>query len=246
MSDHDTVNQDAFLALQGALDEVSPSTTTTSISAKTASNRALKLCKEVEKDDIAPKFAQLSRLDADVYDPQVITRLRLAALAAAYIYGRLLDARALPADADAKLPKPLVEAATALRLTMLKVCRFYLDAIKEARLILDDVERGRGYVDLASDLERLAYLYQGHSDVLAADSTIYKASDATLAHQLDAQISDALGEQRKGQVSHWIDRQARVLVLLRGAYDDVAATGQWLLRSDPAQAQKRFPPLHRR
>jgi hypothetical protein len=241
MSDQEGRYQGSFEALDVLLAGVVLAGTWAALNMNLASQRALKTHKEATKDDLLPI---IKKLPPESFDLGQLERLRLAGEAADYVYHRLIDARSISDDSLTKLPKALVEDSTVLRDVMFKVGRFYLDHLKGAKELLDDVEKGRGYKDLSSDLERLAYLYETHADLLAADRTIYKPEDAKRAFNLHAQIDTALGEQRASNIRHWTAQQARLLHILRETYNDVAATGRWLLRKDEAAAEKRFPSLY--
>ena len=70
---------------------------------------------------------------------------------------------------------------------------------------------GSGYLDLASDLGRLATLYDDHEDTLAADAIHYRAADAARARSLAARIVAALGDASDRTSADAVNRSYTVL-----------------------------------
>lgn len=142
---------------------------------------------------------------------------------------------------NAKLPVDFVEESTQRKNRMLKCCDYYLSDVPLADAEIASIKAGMGYLDLASDLARLALLYKKHKEVLRFDRKYYEESDIDEAKANSAEIMKLLGRGGKYGETNWSEMQARVWTLLKRSYDEVQMTGQYIFRHD-ARAE-RFPSL---
>lgn len=99
-----------------------------------------------------------------------------------------------------------------------------------------------GYLDLASDLGRLAQLYSEFADELRADDKFYDSGDAGRARRIAADIVKALGESNERPSN---DALIRSYALLERTYEDVRTFSLAMYRKDggedmfPRAGQKR-------
>ena len=133
---------------------------------------------------------------------------------------------------EARLPVALVDKATRTRARMIKTLEYHYEPDTSVGKEVTDVRLNKGYRDLARDLGRLAVVYRTEHDELKEDKKHYRASDAKLAAELSQAIVDELGAATSAEQKHWTEMVARTWTLLKTAYDDVAATGAWLLRNE--------------
>jgi hypothetical protein len=226
----------SYNTLSPVLASTTPSKTK-SLNLKIASTLAYQLHAEVHQPDAAAQFA---KLPSELFDRTRISLLLTCAQAASFVYGSQQTAKALKNADQARLSKDLVDTATALRLEMITVAGYALSKDTEAAAILAHIRAGKGYEDLASDLDLLARLYTSHKDTLQEDRLRYRAEHAQRARDLDTQITKSLDDSRRERIAHWNDQAARITVLLRSHYEEVVLTARWLLRAAP-DLDLRFP-----
>lgn len=235
-------NQSAYESLKATL-AATPHSDIKSLNLKIAATRTHSLHQEITKPDAADLLTEISD-NSKLFKKTNIALLVVVANAASHAYAMLKNAKALKDDSKAKLPKDLVDASTAHRALMLDVAQYNLGHLPTAATILADIRSGSGYIDLATDLDRLGKLYIEYKAILKKDQTKYNAADAQRAFDLDQQITQHLGTTKQGQIAHWVDQSARITALLRATYDDVAATGRWIFRNLPEDTlTERFPSL---
>lgn len=229
----------AYQSLAGTL-ATSPPSKTKSLNLKVMSTRGHLLYEQAHKADAAELFAKVPQ---ELFNRGHLSLLLTCAQAASFAFGSLKNAKALQNIDDARLSKELVSDATGLRVEMLAVVDYALGKDPEVAAIIAGIRSGRGYEDLASDLDQLARLYTAHKDTLQQDRLRYRATDAARARDLDAQITASLDDSRRARIAHWVDQGARITTLLRTSYEEVAATARWLLRASP-NLDLRFPSLY--
>ncbi len=233
-------NKAAYESLEADLAAAKPSEAK-SLNLKVAATRAFLIHEEIGKPDAAELVKELT---PKVFNRHHLVLLVTAANAASYAYAMLKDAKALTDEDSAKLPPELVEAAKAHRKRMYKVAEYSLDEIPDASKRLADIRSGHGYIDLASDLTRLVNLYEDYKSILQKDKAKYNAADVQRALDLDQQITQRLNQTKQKRITLWTDQSARVATVLRAVYEDVAATGRWVLRHLPEETlDERFPSL---
>jgi hypothetical protein len=170
----------------------------------------------IKRADVRARFRDVEKaLPADVVD-----RVEKAAWA-------LWHATRERASASAKFPKAMVpsatiEAATVVRQRMLHVLNYRLDGDTTAKAELADIASGNGYSDLASDLDRLAQLYDDYRDDLKSDTHRYQTGDAGRARELAKQIVESLGASEDRT---WTDAVNRSYAVLDETYAKVRAFG---------------------
>lgn len=144
----------------------------------------------------------------------------------------------------ARVPLSLAQDTAALRERLLRLCDYHFADDEALGAEVRDIRRGTGYLDLASDLDRLAALVRSQKDRLSRDTHLYRPSDAADASRLAADLRSALGESGPGNPKkNAAARETlwRCFRLLQDTYAEVAAAGRFLLRHEDAQGQ--FPSL---
>lgn len=204
-----------------------------------AATFALSLSQKVQEKSLRSRF---ERLPAAEFDASVLDDLAVVARAT------LQAAQAVQSsDATAqrtRVPLSLAQDAAALRDRMLRLCAYHFDDDDILGAEVRDIRRGSGYLDLASDLDRLATLCRAQRERLANDPRLYRAGDVAEASRLAAQLRDALGQTGPGSPKKSAaarDTLWRCLRLLQDTYAEVAAAGRFLLRREGGDAQ--FPSL---
>ena len=194
---------------------------------------ALKLAAVVEQPALRARF---DLLPASVFDSKHLKNLPELAWAAWHVRNELLAARAR--STDVQVSAALVHDASEAKDRMMRVADYYFGDDPELGAEVASIRSGSGYLDLASDLTRLATLFDAHPEVVAADTRWYRADDVAAARRYSAAIIGALAGDDGGE---WDDLSARVFTLLRRAYDEVRATGRYLFRHE--RRQHDFPSI---
>ena len=182
------------------------------------------------KANAAPLRARFESLPKKEFDIASLDNLESYGRSCWYALTQGLAASAQ--STEAKLPVALVEKATKTRARMIKTLEYHYEPDTKVGREVTDIRLDSGYRDLARDLGRLAVVYRAEHDGLKEDKKHYRASDATLAATLSQEIVDELGAATSAEQKQWTEMVARTWTLLKTAYDDVAATGAWLLRNE--------------
>jgi hypothetical protein len=185
--------------------------------------RAIGVAKAASADDLGPRFASLPAAEFDAASAGDLDSLGWAAL---YAHTEALKAEAQATAA--RLPAELVARAVTLKQRMLTAADYYLTGDSESAAEVAAIRSGQGYQDLATDLLRLAALYDGYPR-LGDDGHRFRRADAAAARQ----AADEIVTELAAGAGPWNDRSARVWTLLRRSYDEVRVTAHWLLRHEP-------------
>jgi hypothetical protein len=191
----------------------------------------------VQKPDMRAEFESLP---VRRFDIQHVDRLEPAALAT--WYALLMLRRASLLSTGAKLPEELLAEGAELKQRMFKVAEYMLGHVKAIATELADIRSGKGHVDLAEDLMRLAALFEANALALAEDRTHYRAEDAVNAKKIGHGILLVLGDGRASDARYWTEYQTRAWALLVTTYEEVSEAGQWLFRHE--NGETRFPSLY--
>lgn len=184
--------------------------------------------------------ARFALLDARLFDPAHLDDLAPLALAAAHAHVALQSARSQ--STEAKLPIALVDAATEVKTRMLDLTDYHFKRNGKLNREVAAIRAGTGYKDLASDLVRLARLYDDYKATVSADKVNYQPGDVAHARKLAAEIMHHLGEAQSADEKTWVELTTRLWTLLRSAYAEVQAAGLFLYRNDGGD--EKFPSLH--
>jgi hypothetical protein len=191
----------------------------------------------VKQPEMRAKFAGLPAGD---FDQQHADLLETVALAAWHVTVSLESASAQ--SSGARISEADITEGTKLKKRMSKVAEYHLGHVDEVSTELAAIREGTGYPDLASDLVRLAALYQRHAGELGADTRHYRAADRDRAGRLGHAIHQVLGDGRATDADYWSDYLVRAWALLVFTYGEVSAAGRWLYRHE--DGEKRFPSLY--
>jgi len=199
--------------------------------------KAAALGRMLRDSDLRARFASLPVAEFDIEQVDI---LEPAALAVWYVSLRLRDASV--SSSAAMVPVELAGEATTVKQRMMLVLAYNLGEDGDVASKLDDIRSGTGHVDLAGDLMRLARLYEDHAAALGVDARHYRADDVETARRLAMSIHQILGDGLSGDREYWAEYRARAWTFLVNTYDEVSATGRWLLRND--DPDRRFPSLY--
>lgn len=204
-----------------------------------AATAALRLVAEVDRAGLSDRLRKLGSIGE--FDAELLSLLPDLAHAAWYIRHRLDQAAAV--STEARVPSALVDSASQLRQSMLRVLEFHFgdDPVVEPQLA--HIRRGTGHQDLADDLVALAALYQQHEKALQGTPRYYDKGQAAEAQRQAAAILKSLGQDLGREVAEWTDLQRRIGPLLERTYEEVAQTARYLTRQDPG-SETRFPRLY--
>lgn len=179
------------------------------------------------------QLAQMPTLDAWHVD-----NLAKVAWAAWYCRAQALSESA--ASGGDRVPAEVIDAESERKQRMMKALDYNLGHLPEVANDLASIRAGSGYKDLASDLTRLANLYEKHADELADDKRWYRRTDLEDARKGARKIIDALAPRGDGS---WARMQSRTWTLLLESYEEVRGAMRWLRRHDP-DVDDQFPSLY--
>ncbi len=188
--------------------------------------------------ELKPRFLALPASEFDPANLELLTDSAHALLKA-----RLDAETAMLAASKAKLAASVVQAALELKERTLTLLNYHLREDAAVTRETADIASGRGYVDLANDLGRIARLLRDHQDTLEADTRLYQTEDAGRCEELSHRILEDLGSEQNPDQRRRIDTLNRCWTLFERTYDEVAQTGRWLLRADERRADQLFPSL---
>lgn len=173
--------------------------------------------------------ARWAGLQADHFDPALIGALRTFGVAGRVVVAALASSD--DQDSRARLPLALVQKAGAHKARVQRYLEYHLDDQPIAKRELDGIRAGTGYLDLESDLRRLAVLIGAHASLVATDRA-YAASDAAECVKLADAIAAELASTTTSPTA-WVDR---LWSAVRRVYaDEVRPTAEWLFRKTPSE-----------
>lgn len=200
--------------------------------------RVIQIAQHVTSPAERPRFARLPEFDIAHVDA-------LSPAAWGLWYARVQYLSASASKTQAQLPLKLVTQAHEVRARMMKALRYNLESIPEAVDELDAIAKVEGpvYLDLATDLTRLAAMYatDDYKRLLVDDKRNYDPADEraanTLATEILAQLRNAPDE-----AARWAQQVARGWVVLQDIYREVQAGGLFLDRN--RGGEERYPSLY--
>ncbi len=206
---------------------------------KRAAMLTWRVARELKKSSLR---GRLSSLPAAEFDNAQVSQLETAALA---LWHTTVSAEsALAQSSGTHLPTTLVEEASAVKRRMLKLVQYLFGDNPVDGTEIADIVAGVGYLDLATDLVRLAKLYEKHDALVKKDPKHFVAGDAKEARHLSNTILKTLGEQQSADAARWGELETRALTHLARLYNDVALTVRWLQRNDTTGDRFDMPPLY--
>lgn len=177
-----------------------------------------------------PQYAaRWALIPAELFDPASLPALRVFGVACRVVLAALASNDGQ--GTRAKLPVDLVQKATELRARVQRYMDYQLADDPVAMRELDSIRVGSGYLDLESDLRRLAILNAANAASLIGDRS-YRATDAAES----ARLADVIGAElatTSASPTPWVDR---LWSAIRNVYaDKVRPTAEWLFMSTPSE-----------
>ncbi len=177
----------------------------------------LHISRELLQPDVRSRF---ERQDPQSFDHALLDRIEPASWGLWYANTRRASLEATAGGGRVK--GTTLEQALATKARMMRVCEYMLVDDPKAGLEIASIRGGTGHKDLASDLTRLAALYDGHAELLASGGgRYYDASDSAAAKASAGQILFELGEGQAKALQDAKDDAARAFVVLQDAYDRI-------------------------
>jgi hypothetical protein len=212
-----------------------------------ATSRVLQLAAALAEPATLAAFDALAAVplpDGTTYDAGAVRLLPTIASALWYARTRYLTASAQ--STTVALPPDAVAAATKLRDAMFRVVEFHcVDPSNAADKVAADLAsiravEGPRYLDLATDLSRLAAYYRSPQwlPVLSTDARHFRASDGEAAERAAADILARL-HQDSDEAATWLVELYRGWADLERTYDVVRRGASFVFWGDEA----RVPPL---
>lgn len=190
--------------------------------------RTIQIGTAMKAPAVSEAFEALARvpLPTNAFDPGCVATLTQTAQALWFVRTRLLVAET--AQREALLPTALVTDATALRNRMLRAATYHcVDEDKPDEPVARELDairavEGSRYLDLATDLSRLADIFRDPTwaPILTADGRRVRPTDAAEADARAAEILSSLG-QRDTEHARWQAELRRGWAALRSAYEAV-------------------------
>ena len=230
--------EDAFLSLKPRLDELpEDELTTVNLDVQKVASAIIAIGRKIRQPEIRSRFAGLPR---DEFDIRNVDGLEAAGMAAFHATIELL--RASVHGSEAKVPLSMVEHANQIKQRMLDLLDYHVGDDPVDGPEINSIRQGQGYTDLASDLLRLAELYNKHDELVRRDIKNYVTTDREQAGRLGHEILAVLGKNRDSTQRLWSLYVRRCLTLIRNMYGEVSAAGRWLYRRQDANSM--FPSLY--
>lgn len=221
---------DALAGLRAAVPRESPAMP--KLDPQDVATLVIGIARRIAEPSIRKRFENVERELAR----EVVDRLEPAAWALWHATQR--RSVAVAATSDALVPMGVVTESTALKSAMLRVVQYHLDEVPGAAEEIAAIVSGQGHADLASDLDRLAQLYEDHAELLAEDTRRYRAADALRARELAQAIVSAMGAQSSDTAA---DALRRAFVVLDETYAPIRAFGLAIFRLEGGEEM--FPSL---
>jgi len=173
--------------------------------------------------------ARWAALPADQFDSTHIAALRVFGVASRAVIAALASSD--DQESRAKLPLALVQTASAHKARVMRYLEYHLDDQPVAKRELDGIRAGVGYLDLESDLRRMAVLVKAHEPLLASDRNYLPADGAECVKVADL-IAAELATTTTSP-SAWVDR---LWSAIRRVYaEEVRPTAEWIFRKTPSE-----------
>jgi hypothetical protein len=184
--------------------------------------------------------ARFALLDKKTFDAAHLDDLGPIAFTVSHAYVELQSARAQ--TTEAKLPIELVDKATAVKERMLECTEYLFKRHATLAKEVASIRAGKGYRDTASDLLRLAKIYEDKKSTVEKDPLNYLATDAADARTYAHEILTELGNAQSAEEQRCVAALTRAWTLLRTTYDEVQWAGQFLYRNE--EPEEKFPSLY--
>ncbi|MFO0611890.1 MAG: hypothetical protein U0414_04830 [Polyangiaceae bacterium] len=160
-------------------------------------------------------------------------------LAQALLFLESRSRSSIATSTDVRVDAELFAEGVALRERMIRVLTYHFEGNPSMRAELANIRSGTGYVDLASDLMRLATHYSAHRAILAKDTTQYDIKDENRARGVSKEIMTAM---RSGPDSGIADLRNRCWTKALRVYTKLRLGAEILYFDNPTEFAA-FPPM---
>ena len=183
--------------------------------------------------DRARKEGRLALFDglAPTYiEKDLIANLELACMAAQHVVVESVKEEAVVTRV--KVDVATVNAGDELRKRMNKCLAYNLEGNEDAEKELADIRRGKGYLDHARDLTRLAAMYKTHGELLVDDKKNYVAGDHDKALTIAQEIRD---QHRASQSTEsvYVAFRPKAFTEVQRLYNEVRDVAHFIFRARP-------------
>ncbi len=204
-----------------------PKTHAPRLNRQKAASHALALCNLLKEPQVAEAFEALPER---FFEHAQIERLHPLALALWHQGNLVNDQKAL--KSYAKLPAPLAKSATELRNNLFQLVTYHLSHEPEAKAVIASIKSGTGYIDLASDLSRLASLVKQFKEKLSRDPLYYTETCADEAQSYSQRILTLLNSTDNNKQAN-VQLYQRLWDILFYYYSDICTAADFLFRRSP-------------
>jgi hypothetical protein len=188
----------------------------------------------VAQRDAAPaRRAMFERLAASGF--YVMTTLgSLPDLARGAWYARQQQLYVTRESSQASVPEEVVKRGYEVRERMLVTVGYWMYDDAKVMTRLETIREGSGYLDLASDLEGLAELYDREEirTTIAHDFKRYRPTDRAEALAVASELFASLGMGEASEMARWAGLSQRATTLLVRAYEEHRRCGQFAFFDD--------------
>lgn len=140
---------------------------------------------------------------------------------------------------NVRVDAQLFQEGVAVRERMLRVLGYHFAADANMQAELADIRSGQGYVDLASDLARVATHYTRHRAILEKDVRFYKYEDMVRARGISSEILAALQAESDSTI---VDLRNRAFTKMARVYARLKAACDFMFADSPTELAT-FQPL---
>ncbi|MFO0618096.1 MAG: hypothetical protein U0414_36225 [Polyangiaceae bacterium] len=220
------IGERSLLLVKPILMQLDPSTIiAANIDSCYAANEAASFATNIETPRIAERFA---KMHADYMGDATPAFLRTLAQALFYVETRARTKAATASNVQVSVA--LVNEGVELRERMLRVLGYWFQDDPTMAAELANIRIGSGYMDLASDLARLATHYTQHLAVISQDKKHYNANDHIRARGIAKEIFAALQGATDNAI---VDLRNRAFTKLLQVYSRLKAAGEFIFADSP-------------
>jgi hypothetical protein len=140
-----------------------------------------------------------------------------------------------------RLDRDLLAKALAVRDRMLRVLAYHAHDEPLMQAEIASIKTGTGYMDIASDLARVAVHYTTHRERLERERVQYDPADENLARGIANEILKALAIPEDRTI---LDLRARAYTMTARVYTRLKEAGDFIFANEAAELEH-FPPLRK-
>ncbi len=187
-------------------------------------------------------------LHEQLFAKDTVEKLETSAWAAWYAHTRVLSEMA--GASGMRVDATMYQESGKLLRDLLQLIEYHVGKVPEVAVEIADIRTGLGYQDRASDLARVAALWDEWERELRDDKRLYREHDSAKARDYAHQIVTALRAHTPDATAAWLDLRNRAWTLMSSLYTDVQAAGVFVFRHQPESAAQfvalRQAVVHRR